>query len=246
MTAYLTFELRRLGRDRRLIGLVVAWPVAAYLLFSAVFSAPSDRAEGLPPATEIMVAMAAFGAIGAVLLSSGPRLAAEREAGWLRQLGLTPLSTPALLATRLVVAMVGATPAIALTFLVGALGKGVDLAPARLAEMAALILLGSVPVVLLGMAIGTLTGGEAATGVSMAAYVTLGALGGLWMPVRILPPALRAIAHGLPSNQMAVLAWRTAAGAAPPAEAWLVLGAWTAGAIALCALIRRRLADTTA
>ena len=71
MTAYLTLELRRALRDRRYLGLVVAWPVASYLLFSTVFASAADRAESLDPHVEIMIAMAAFGTIGAVLMATG-------------------------------------------------------------------------------------------------------------------------------------------------------------------------------
>ena len=86
MLAYLSLELRRSLRDRRYLLLVVGWPVAAYLLFSTVFGAATNSSEGLTPNIEIMVAMATFGAMGGVLMASGPRLAIDRQIGWLRQL----------------------------------------------------------------------------------------------------------------------------------------------------------------
>ena len=52
----------------------------------------SGPSEGLAPTIAIMVAMATFGAMGGVLMASGPRLAIDRQIGWLRQLRLTPLS----------------------------------------------------------------------------------------------------------------------------------------------------------
>jgi hypothetical protein len=58
--------------------------------------------------------MAAFGAIGAVLMATGPRIAAERQSGWLRQLRLTPLRPGATLAARLVAALALTLPAICL------------------------------------------------------------------------------------------------------------------------------------
>jgi len=89
MLNYLGLEIRRSIRDRRYLLLVAGWPVAAYLLFSTVFGAAADRTEGLAPTVEIMVAMASFGAMGGVLMASGPRLAMDRQLGWLRQLRLT-------------------------------------------------------------------------------------------------------------------------------------------------------------
>ena len=125
MIKYLALELRRSFRDRRYLLLVAGWPVAAYLLFSTVFGSAADRTDGLAPTVEIMVAMASFGAMGGVLLASGPRLAMDRQMGWLRQLRLTPLSPARILAARLISAMALSLPAIVLTFIAAVLVKGV-------------------------------------------------------------------------------------------------------------------------
>src|ERR1700680_4422932 len=106
MLSYLALELRRSFRDRRYLLLVVGWPVGAYLLFSTVFGKAADASEGLPPAVEIMVAMAAFGAMGGVLMASGPRLAIDRQIGWVRQLPFTPPSAPAVVGVRPATAVV--------------------------------------------------------------------------------------------------------------------------------------------
>src|ERR1022692_2311446 len=114
MLKYLALEIRRSIRDRRYLLLVAGWPVAAYLLFSTVFGSAADRTEGLAPTVEIMVAMASFGAMGGVLMASGPRLAMDRQLGWLRQLRLTPLSPARILGARLIAAMALSLPAIVL------------------------------------------------------------------------------------------------------------------------------------
>jgi ABC-2 type transport system permease protein len=127
MIKYLTLELRRSLRDRRYLLLVAGWPVAAYLLFSTVFGSAADRSEGLAPTVAIMVAMATFGAMGGVLMASGPRLAMDRQLGWLRQLRLTPLAPARILTARLIAAMALSLPAIGLTFIAAVLVKGVTL-----------------------------------------------------------------------------------------------------------------------
>jgi ABC-2 type transport system permease protein len=240
MTAYLTLELRRALRDRRYVGIVVGWPVAAYLLFSTVFGAAANRAEGLDPHTEIMVAMAAFGAIGAVLMATGPRVAAERQSGWTRQLRLTPLPPSSLLGARLAAALVLTLPAICLTFAVAFVAKGVSLPAWEWPVMVSLLLAGTVPFAALGMVIGNLADGDSAMGVTMITYLVLAALGGLWMPTKILPAPMRTVAHLLPSNRLAELAWRVAAGHTPPPGAFAVLAVWSAGlTVAAVALARR-------
>jgi ABC-2 type transport system permease protein len=232
VTAYLTLELRRALRDRRYLALVVGWPVAAYLLFSTVFGSAADRAEGLDPRVEIMVAMAAFGAIGAVLMATGPRLATERQSGWERQLRLTPLPAPAAMLARVGAAVVLTLPAICLTFAVAMSVKGVTLPAWEWPAMVALLLVGTAPFAGLGLVIGNLTDGDTAMGMTTIVYFALAALGGLWMPAKVLPSGMRAVAHALPSNRLAELAWRVAAGHAPSLAAIGVLAAW-AGVLAL-------------
>jgi ABC-2 type transport system permease protein len=240
MTAYLKLELHRALRDRRYLGIVLAWPVASYLLFSTVFGSAADRAEGLSPHTEIMIAMATFGAIGAVLLATGPRIASERQSGWTRQLGLTPLAPSAVLCTRLFAALLLTAPSICLTFVVAFAVKGVVLPLWVWPAMFGLLIVGSVPFAALGFLIGGLSDGDSAVGVTVMAYLVLAALGGLWMPTRILPGPMQGIAHALPSNALAQLGWKVAAGGAPPLGALAVLAAWGVGlGFVATALVRR-------
>lgn len=230
MTGYLALELRRTLRERRFMATVVAWPVASYLLFSTVFGTAADRAEGLGPKTEIMVAMATFGAIGAVLMATGPRIAAERQSGWTRQLRITPLSARGAVAARLAAAVILTLPSTCATFAAAALVQGVRLAAWEWASLLGLLLVGCIPFAAIGVVIGGIADGDSAAGATMAAYLAMASLGGLWMPVRILPPALRSVAHVLPSYRLAELGWRVAAGGTPPLAAVLVLAGWLVAA----------------
>lgn len=241
MNQYLALELRRTLRDKRYLALVVGWPVAAYLLFSTVFSSAADAAEGLPSKVAIMVAMAAFGAIGGVLMGSGARLAYDRQTGWLRQLSLTPLSGARVLSVRLLAAIALALPAVLLTFAVAAVVRNVGLAPWEWTAMAAVLVLGCVPFAAMGLIVGCLADGDSAQTVSSILYLVLAALGGLWMPASIMPAPLQTIAHILPSNHLAQLAWAIARGQAPQAIDVLVLAAWLAGCAAIAAMVARRL-----
>jgi ABC-2 type transport system permease protein len=241
VTAYLSLELRRALRDRRFLLLVVGWPAAAYLLFSAVFAA-DPATQGLPPAIEIMVAMAAFGAMGAVLQSTGPRLASERQIGWLRQLSVTPLPTGQVLLAR-VAASVGLTlPAVGLTLVLAFAIHGVHLAAMQWLGLALAIGVGSIPFAIVGLVLGTIADGDVAQGATMVVYLALAALGGLWMPVAILPTAMQRIAEVLPSYHLGEIGWRIAAGQAPEVGDVMVLLAWSAGAALLALSLRRRIA----
>lgn len=243
MTSYLSLELRRSLRDKRYALLTIAWPVAAYLLFSTVFGAAANRAEGLVPVVEIMVAMAAFGAMGGVLLASGPRIAYDRQTGWLRQLSLTPLSKTRILGVRLIAAMCLSVPAVVLTFATAALVKGVSLDPWQWAAMAAALVAGCAPFTVIGLIAGSLSDGDSSQGVTMVIYLLLASLGGLWMPVALLPGAMQTLAHVLPSNHLAQLGWAIARGHAPAIGDILVLLGWFAGAAAIAWFASRKLAE---
>jgi ABC-2 type transport system permease protein len=246
MASYLSLELRRSLRDRRYLLLVVGWPVAAYLLFSTVFGSAADGSQGLSPSVEIMVAMAAFGAMGGVLMASGPRLATDRQVGWLRQLRLTPLSPARILGVRVVSAMSLSLPAICLTFLTAALFKDVTLPLWEWPVLALLIAAGCLPFAAMGIVVGSIADGDGAQGLTMVLYLVLAALGGLWMPVQILPAPMQTIAKTLPSYHLAQLGWHIARGVAPALGDGLVLLAWFAGAALLAVAVSRRLAMRTA
>jgi ABC-2 type transport system permease protein len=242
LPGYIRLDIRRNLRDRRFLALVVAWPVGSYLLFSSVFGGSrANGSEGLSPKVEMMVALAAFGAISAVLLATGPRLASERSIGWLRHLSLTPMTSRALLAGRVITAMVLTLPSIALTFGTALAVYDIHLAVWQWMGIAAVICVGCLPFAAIGLVIGCIADGEGAAALTMGACVAFAALGGLWMPVKILPRALRTVAHFLPSNGVADLGWKIAGGSAPGLSAVLVIVGWLAIAILLASLLTHRL-----
>ena len=164
MTGFLALELRRSLRDVRYLIIAVAMPIGLYLLFTGLFGAHSQRAQGLPQPVELMIAMIAYGAMWA----------------------------------------------------------------------------GVVPLALLGLAIGYLAGDEIAFPLTMALYFALGALGGLWIPLSVMPHVMQGLAQSLPSNGVAELGWRIAGGQAPVPKAVLVLTVWLLGSAAAALLAYRR------
>jgi ABC-2 type transport system permease protein len=242
MIRLLKLEVRRGLRDVRYLVLAVVMPVGFYLLFTALFGAHGERAEGLPQPVELMVAMAAYGGMWAAFSATGPRIAQERELGWLRQLRLTPLRNRSVLLAKVIGAMVVALPAMILVCVTAALVHGVRLSATDWLALLMVMWLATLPLALLGVAIGYLIPADAAYGAVMVLYFTLGALGGLWMPVAILPTTLQQIARTLPSNRLADLGWKIAAGQTPATSSVLVLAAWALGGAALATLAYRRAA----
>lgn len=242
MLRYLAVEIRRMYRDRRFVFFTVAIPVGFYLLWSNIFAKGGglDTDTGLDAKTYLLVSMASFGALGAALTTTGARLAAERQSGWLRQLQVTPLRPWAVITTKVIASMCLALPAIVLVGLTALLTQHVSLSPGQWAEMIALMWAGTLPFAALGTLIGSLVSADAAQPVTVACYFALSILGGLWMSVSILPKTLRAIAHWTPSNRFADLGWSVVGGHTPPASDAIVLAAWTVGLGALAVAAYRR------
>jgi|tagenome__1003787_1003787.scaffolds.fasta_scaffold20759392_2 ABC-2 type transport system permease protein len=242
MLRYLVLEMRRMFRDRRFVFFTVAMPVAFYLLWSNIFSKSGDvdAETGLNAKTYLLVSMAAYGALGASLMTTGPRLAAERQTGWLRQLQVTPLRPWSVITGKVLASMCLALPAIILVGLTAALTQHVRLSAGEWAAMVVLLWIGTLPFAALGTLIGSLVGADAAQPVTVAFYFILSMLGGVWMSVSILPKTLRHVAHWTPSNRFADLGWSVVGGHAPPASDAFVLAGWTAvlGALAIVAYRR--------
>jgi ABC-2 type transport system permease protein len=241
MTGFLVLELRRSLRDVRYLIIAVAMPIGLYLLFTGLFGAHGQRAQGLPQPVELMVAMVAYGAMWAVFSATGPRIAHERAIGWTRQLRVTPLRPVAALSGKLLTALAAALPAMVLVALTAVVSHHVRLGAAQWPAMLAAIWAGVLPLALLGLAIGHLAGDEIAFPLTMALYFALGALGGLWIPLSAMPHAMQDIARALPSNAVAELGWRIVGGPTSVPTAVLVLAVWTLGSglVALLAYRRR-------
>jgi ABC-2 type transport system permease protein len=130
---------------------------------------------------------------------------------------------------KLLTALAAALPAMALVALTAVASHHVQLSAAQWLALLAAMWAGVLPLALLGIAIGYLAGDEIAFPLTMALYFALGALGGLWIPLSVLPLAMLQIGQAQPSASVAELGWRIAGGQASVPRAVLVLTAWTLG-----------------
>ncbi len=235
MTGVLRLELGRSLRDVRYLVLAIVAPVGFYLLFAGIFSGRGQSEGQLPAQVEIMVAMATFGAMWGALSATAPRLARDRESGWLRALQVTPLSAGRVLTARILAGLAVAFPAIVAVALTAVLTHHVRLEVWQWAAGGALLWIGTLPFVALGIAIGSRTTSTTAYALTTGLYFALAALGGLWVPPSQFSPALRHVAETLPSYNLADLGWHVAAGSAPALRTGLTLAGWTV-ALTLLAL----------
>jgi ABC-2 type transport system permease protein len=241
-TYYLRLEISRMVRDARFLALAVVAPVGFYLLFATLFGGQPVPPGELPGTVEIMVAMAAYGAIWAVLSTTGPRIASERESGWAQQLRTLPLAGWRVLGAKVVASVVVALPAIVLVAATAIAVKDVRLSMIQWLVLIGSMWLGTVPFAALGILFGYAINAEASFALSYGFYIAMSAIGGLWVPPAVLPPTFRTVASWLPTNRLADLGWQVARGDAIRLSSVGVLAAWTAGVglLALLAYRRRR------
>ncbi len=222
---YLRYELLRTIRNRRFFVISLAIPVLIYILVAA----PNRHGKGfsgtnVPIEVYYMVSLAVFGSMNSVM-GAGTRIAAERATGWNRQLRLTPLTTRAYFATKVVTGYAVACATIALLYLVGA-GFGVRLGARNWIEMTAYLLVGLIPFAALGILLGHLVTADSVGPAVGGVTALLAFLGGVWFPVG-QSGVLHDIAQALPSYWLVQASHVGLGGAGWGREGWLVMAIWT-------------------
>ncbi|TAM70473.1 MAG: ABC transporter permease [Microbacteriaceae bacterium] len=239
-TYYLRLEVIRMLRDPKYLALAVGAPIGFYLLFATLFGGGPAGPGQLKGTVEIMVAMAAYGAIWAVLSTTGPRIAEERQLGWLEQLRSMPLPGIQVIGAKIIASVITALPAIVLVCLTAATVKGVQLSIGQWVSLVVASWLGSTAFATLGIAIGFSVNSDFAYPLSYGLYMAMSALGGLWVPPAILPSGMMDVAYWLPTYRLADLGWSIAKGDLPDLTSIAVLAAWAVGLAGVAWLAYRR------
>lgn len=222
---YALTSTRLTFRNLRFLVLTVALPLLLFVLYANVYQG-QDAGGGLTVVAYLMVSMASFGCIGAAI-NTGARIAIERQVGWNRQLRLTALPGSSYLVAKAVVSMLVTLPALVLVFLAGATIGDVRLTAGQWLGTGLAVWLGLIPFAVLGLVIGFAGTVDTVQPISMITYLGLSILGGLWFPVEAFPAFLQDVAKVTPSYWLADLGRSVLAGDGVPANAVLVLAAWT-------------------
>jgi ABC-2 type transport system permease protein len=231
-------EIRRTLANGRYILFTIAWPVVFYLLFTSIYGGGSlDR---LSVNRFLLVSMAAYGGLGAAFNANSTRLSMERASGWVRQLRATPLGAGAYVIGKTVMAALVVLPSLVAVGLAGVVFHHVSMPAGMWLRLGLALWLGTLPFALLGILVGYLFDSQTASSASTIIYLGLSLLGGLWIPIQVMPTALRDVARWTPSYRYADLGWRVLAGQAPSAADLVILGAYTL-LFALAAARRYRL-----
>ncbi|MBY8341363.1 ABC transporter permease [Streptomyces spinosirectus] len=216
MNSLIKLELARALRNRKFLFFSVIYPSVIFLLASS--QTGTVDGTGLSVAAYVMVSMASFGALTAVLMGNSERIAKERESGWVRQLRLTTLPGRGYVLAKTASAAVVSLPSIVVVFLVAAAVKDVRLDAWQWLALTGAIWAGSLVFAALGVAIGYLASGDAVRPITMIIYFGLSILGGLWFPSDGFPQWLQDIAKWLPTHAYAAVGRAIEQSQAPHAQ----------------------------
>jgi ABC-2 type transport system permease protein len=224
--AYTRFELLRTFRNVRFFMFTLVFPLILYFVIAAPERGDHDLAgTGISAPLYFMVSIASFGTMMA-MVSSGARIAAERTAGWTRQLRVTPLSTTAYFRAKVMTAYLMAGLTILLLDVSG-IALGVSLPIGRWIEMTGLVLVGLLPFAALGILLGHLLTADSVGPATGGLVSVLALLSGTWFPLGN-SGFLHDVAQYLPSYWLVQAGHVALGGDAWGSRGWIVVLVWTA------------------
>jgi ABC-2 type transport system permease protein len=229
LATYTRYELLRALRNRRVIILSLAFPVILYLAIAAPNRNEADfSGTGISIPLYFMVGLAAFATMNA-MLASGARIAADRAAGWNRQLRVTPLPPLAYIGTKVLTGYLLAGLCIVVLYVCGA-ALGVSLPAGRWLAMTGLLLVGLIPFAALGIALGHLLSSDS-VGPAVGGLVgVLALLGGTWFPISG-HGFMHVLGQSLPSYWLVQASHAGLGGGGWGTHGWLVMTIWTVALI---------------
>ena len=173
-------------------------------------------------ATRTLATFGVFAVMGPALFGFGANVAGERETGQLELKRLSPMPAGAHIAAKLIATIVFSVVAFAIIYGL-AIFAGVDLSPTQWATVTSVHVIAVFPFALIGLGFGYRLGQKGAIAIANIVFLAMAVMGGLWMPIAVLPDVIQAIAWALPSYHLGELALM-AAGQSDAANLWLHAG----------------------
>jgi ABC-2 type transport system permease protein len=233
----LVLEVRRLLRNRRTVIFALVVPPLFFLLFGLNKAYANLSAGRGNVSAFIMISMALYGAVLATT-SGGAMVSIERAQGWSRQLRLTPLSPVGYIVIKMLTAMVLGAAAVTAVYVVATLSGVPSMKPGYgylWIVTPICVWVGSLVFAAFGLFLGYLLPTENVMQYLGFALMLFAFGGGLFIPLRQFPHAIRVLAHYTPLYGLNQLVHAPLIGGgihlvwAANAVAWLVI--FTAGAV---------------
>ncbi len=200
------YEFLKLLRTRVFSLATIGFPVMFYVLFGVMNRGVHEG--GVAMAKYLLGGYACFGLVGAALFGIGVGLSTERAAGWLELKRTSPMPPMAYLVAKCITAQAFGLVIVAVLCAIGIAFGGVQLSVREFATMLGVAFLGTIPFAALGLLIALLVPPQATAAVVNLIYLPMSMLSGLWIPLRLLPKWLQAMAPILPTYHLSQLMLR--------------------------------------
>lgn len=231
-------EIIRMFRNPYFVFWSLLMPLVFYFIFTRMLNI--DVPDKAVWDAHFLMSVTCFSVMGSSIMTLGIGLVEERKQGWMTYLRVTPLSTATYFAAKMVGQSLVHVFSILLIFSVGGIVNSISLSVKEWLLSGSWILLGSLTFLSLGTVVGTMKKVETATGVSNFIYLILAILGGLWMPMDILPKILQNIGNWLPGFHYGNGAWEIIRGDLPEIKNISVLSVYSVIFMLLSIYIRRK------
>jgi len=193
-------EILKAWRAPEFVLPTLALPVAFYAFFGIAMSGGGSQARYL------LATYGVFAVMGPAIFGFGAGVATERERGWLELKRAAPGSGTLFILSKLTTTLIFSALALLLIYLCASFGGNVALPTTDWFRLLAIHLMSALPFVLIGLVLGFTFGANGAIAFSNLVFLALAALGGLWIPVFVLPDFMQAIAKLLPSYHLGEIA----------------------------------------
>jgi ABC-2 type transport system permease protein len=234
-STYLRYEVIRTFRNRRFLFFSLAFPLIIFLVIASTNRHAKLGGIGFP--LYFMAGMASWGAMLGII-SSGSRIALERQVGWTRQLRITPLRTRDYFQAKILCGYLTALLTLVILYAAGS-ALGVRLGAGQWATMTGLIFIGLIPFAVIGVMFGHLLRPDSLGPAVGGLTALLAVFGGAWGPIAT-GGAFLDVVKCIPSYWLVQSGKIALGGSSWPAQAWIVIAAWTLVASRLAVLSYRR------
>ncbi|MEM9234344.1 MAG: ABC transporter permease [Pseudomonadota bacterium] len=175
-------------------------PAAFYTFFGIAMPGSADRAPYL------LATYGVFAVMGPSIFGFGVGVASERERGWFQVKRAAPAPALSYMSAKLVSTLIFASAALFPLYAMAGFLGGTELARMTWIALLGLHIAASIPFVLLGLTLGFTFGSNGAVAIANLLFLSLSALGGLWLPIFLFPEILQRVADFLPSYHLGELA----------------------------------------
>ncbi|MGA8109156.1 MAG: ABC transporter permease [Acidobacteriaceae bacterium] len=193
------YEFVRLLRTKAFSLSVIGFPVMFYLLFGSMN-------HGNFFARYLVATYSCMGAVSACLFGIGMGISLERAQGWLELKQASPMPRLAYLMAKVLSCAAFSLVIVGVLLVLGITVGGATFSGGEALRLTGVILAAAPPFAAMGLFLSLLVPANAGPGIMNLIYLPMSFASGFWMPVRMLPHWLQAIAPALPTYHLAQLA----------------------------------------